>query len=154
MGGPVEINPTDLPEAQQLQQWWESGGHSNASHSLSTSTGGGGRMPTFSELKTIASIKNESLGHHNMDKGDYLSFKATLTFIKKDKEGGAWYPACSNSGEPCKNRYKVTQTRDQQWQCDKCQGIYADCVRRWIFSGVVEDGTGSTGPPMERDLPP
>jgi hypothetical protein len=41
----------------------------------------------------------------NADKPDWLSFKATITFIKKDMEGGA----CASSGEPCKNRCKVTQ---------------------------------------------
>ena len=28
--------------------------------------------------------------------------------------------------------------------CDKCNNHYPNCVRRWIFSGVVEDGTSST----------
>ena len=100
-------------------------------------------MDSFADRKSISSIKAENLGF-NGDKPDWLSFKGTLTFVRKDKEGGAWYPACANAGEPCKNRFKVTQTTDGQWFCDRCQGTYPNPVRRWIFSGVVEDATGST----------
>ena len=144
-GDGIDINP-DIPEAQHLRGWWQSSGSSAAAaRSLSsTSYGGGGKMDSLKDRKDIASIKNESLGYTNPDKPDWLSFKATISFIKKDKEGGAWYPACANSGEPCKNRFKVTQTTDGQWYCDKCQGTYQNCIRRWIFSGVVEDGTSST----------
>jgi replication factor A1 len=143
-GDGIDINP-DVPETTQLQSWWtQSGSAGGAARSLSSSGGGGGKMESLSERKEIASIKNDNLGYTNPDKPDWLSFKATITFIKKDKEGGAWYPACANAGEPCKNRFKVTQTVDGQWYCDKCQGTYAHCIRRWIFSGVVEDGTSST----------
>jgi replication factor A1 len=136
-----------LPQAVQLYQWWQRQQQSADTRpplrSLSAAVGGGRKAP-FGEQKTIASIKDDNLGFNNPEKGDYVQFKATVTFIKKDKEGGAWYPACPNVGEPCKNRFKVSQLTDQQWQCDKCQGTYATCVRRWIFSAVVEDGTSST----------
>ena len=49
------------------------------------------------------------------DKPDWLSFKAMLSFLKKDKDGGAWYPACANAGEPCKNRFKCSAMTDGQW---------------------------------------
>jgi replication factor A1 len=142
MGGGVEINPAS-PEAQALLQWWQGAGRNTATTTLSK-VGSYGKMATFAERKGIAAIKDENLGHQNIDKGDYITFKGNVAFIKKDREGGAWYPACANAGEPCKNRYKVTQTTDQQWQCDKCHLTYPNCVRRWIFSGKVEDGTGST----------
>jgi replication factor A1 len=144
-GDGIDINP-DVPESAQLQSWWAAAGSSgSAARSLSSSVGGAaGKIDSLSERKDIAAIKNDNLGYTNPDKPDWLSFKATITFIKKDKEGGAWYPACANSGEPCKNRFKVTQTTDGQWYCDKCQGTYQNCIRRWIFSGVVEDGTSST----------
>ena len=65
--------------------------------------------------------------------------------MKKDKEkGGAWYPACPNAGEPCRNLYKVTQTTDGQWFCDKCQGTFPNCCLRWIFSGTIKDDTATT----------
>ena len=82
------------------------------------------------------------MGHG--EKPDWLTFKGIVSFIKKDKEGGAWYPACANAGDPCKNMFKMTQTTDGQWFCDKCQGTYPNPVRRWIFSATVEDDTSST----------
>jgi replication factor A1 len=144
-GDGIDVNP-DVPEASQLQSWWtQSGSSGGTARSLSSSLGGGaGKIDSLAERKEIAAIKNDNLGYTNPDKPDWLSFKATITFIKKDKEGGAWYPACANAGEPCKNRFKVTQTVDGQWYCDKCQGTYQNCIRRWIFSGVVEDSTSST----------
>jgi len=145
-GDAVDIQP-DIPEAHALKQWWDSTGSAQqgSMRSLSGSGGSGGRADNFGDRKVIASIKEESLGQNSPDgKPDWLSFKATITFLKKDREGGAWYTACPNAGEPCKNRYKVTQTTDGQYFCEKCGGTFPNCVRRWIFSGVVEDDTGST----------
>jgi len=133
-----------IPETETLVQWWDSEGSSGqAVRSLSMISGGGGKMALFEERKGIANIKKEGLGYSN-EKGDYLSFKAHFTFLKKDKEGGAWYTACPNKEEPCRNRYKVMQTTDGNWQCDRCQGTYPNCTRKWIFSATVADDTGST----------
>jgi replication factor A1 len=142
LSGDYEVNP-DISEARSLLAWWKSGQGVNT-RSLSSSGGGAGRMEGFAERKDIATIKNENLGQSGSDKADYLTFKATLTFLKSNKEGGAWYPACANSGEPCKNMFRVTQTPDGQWSCEKCQGTYPTCVRRWIFSGTVEDDTSTS----------
>jgi replication factor A1 len=140
-GPSYEIRP-DIVPAKQLAAWWEqTGGTMPTQKSLSTA---GSRADLLSDRKPILSIKQENLGLVGGDKADWLSFKAALTFIKKDKDGGAWYTACANSGEPCKNRYKCSQTTDNQWYCDKCQGTYPNPVRRWIFSGVLEDSTSST----------
>jgi replication factor A1 len=140
--GAVVVQP-NIPEGHQLQQWWASGGGSAATRSLSSSGGGGGKMDSLTERKPIVSIKQDSMGY-SPDKPDWLSFKGTFSFIKKDKEGGAWYTACANSGEPCKNRFKVTQTTDGNWYCDKCQGTFPNSVRRWIFSGTISDDTSTT----------
>jgi len=143
-GDGVDVNP-DIPETAPLMNWWKTVGVTGATRSLSTSVGGGaGKMASLAERKSIASIKEEGMGMAGSEKADWVSFKATVSFIKKDKEGGAWYTACPNSGEPCKNRYKVTQTTDQQYHCDKCMNTYDNCVRRWIFSGVVLDDFSST----------
>ena len=134
-----------VPETEALYDWWKSQGSRAAPvKSLSTSGGTGGKMDPFSERKTIADIKNLNLGYQNQEKGDYLCFKANFTFFKKDKEGGAWYTACPNKEEPCRNRCKVTQTTDGNWQCDRCQGTYPTCTRKWIFSGTVGDDSGAT----------
>lgn len=151
LGSSMQVAPTNVPEASALQAWWDRTGCQSvgAMKTLSSSGGGGSKMPNLNELKGLSCIKEENLGfsHTGSDdgyKGDYFGAKATITFIKKDREGGAWYPACSNADEPCKNRYKVTQTSDGQWHCDKCQQVSPNCVRRWIFSIVLEDATGQT----------
>uniref|UniRef100_A0A6U3S1P3 Replication protein A subunit n=1 Tax=Ditylum brightwellii TaxID=49249 RepID=A0A6U3S1P3_9STRA len=142
---PAMVNP-HIPETQRLQSWWSTTGNKSigSMRSLSAGGGGAGRMDSFEDRKTIASIKDENMGHTDPSKPDWLSFKATFNFIKKDRDGGAWYPACSNSGDPCKNMYKVTQTTDGNWFCDKCQGTSPTCVRRFIFSATVTDDTSTT----------
>lgn len=144
LSGGSEICPQDYAnDVQRLEQWWNNGGSSSAgTKSLSVGMSGGGSVAPFLERLDIASIKGKHLGHG--EKPDFLTFKGTMSFIKKDKEGGAWYPACANAGDPCKNMFKVTQTTDGSWFCDKCQGTYPNPVRRWIFSGTVEDDTCTT----------
>jgi replication factor A1 len=142
-GDGVFVEP-EIPETEALQQWWESqGSRSRAVKSLSTSGGAGGKMDAFADRKSIADIKNQNLGYNN-EKGDFISFKAQFSFLKKDKEGGAWYTACPNKDEPCRNRCKVTQTTDGNWQCDRCHGTYPTCTRKWIFSATVADDTSTT----------
>jgi replication factor A1 len=135
----------DMPAAHQLAAWWRNHGTSASCRSLSGTAGGGGasgKAEALMDRKSIAAIKEENMGIQ--DKADWLSFKGTLTFLKKDKEGGAWYTACANAEEPCKNRFKCTQTTDGNWYCEKCNNTYPNPVRRWIFSGIVEDTTSST----------
>jgi replication factor A1 len=111
---------------------------------------GGNRGPDpFEQRKFISAIKSEQMGYN--DKPDWLSFKVTITFLKKEKQGdegpwytgdeGPWYTACANADDPCKNMYMATQTSDGNWHCDKCMKTYENCVRRFIFSGTVADDT-------------
>jgi len=145
-GGKPSLNP-NIPETSQLAQWWASNGNRSQARSLSSSGGGGGGRDTFESRKEVCSIKQEHLG--NNDKPDYLTFKAIFNFIKREKAGGddgggCWYTACANSGEPCKNMYKATQTSDGNWHCDKCQQTNTKCVRRFIVSACVADDTATT----------
>eukprot|EP00581_Thalassiosira_minuscula_P004331 CAMPEP_0183747146 /NCGR_PEP_ID=MMETSP0737-20130205/67112_1 /TAXON_ID=385413 /ORGANISM="Thalassiosira miniscula, Strain CCMP1093" /LENGTH=555 /DNA_ID=CAMNT_0025982855 /DNA_START=538 /DNA_END=2205 /DNA_ORIENTATION=+ len=139
-GQNFSINPK-IPQAESLKQWWSINGNKGASRSLSSTMGGSRGPEPFDQRKNVSSIKAEQLGYN--DRPDYLSFKATITFLKKEKQGdeGAWYTACANSGDPCKNMYKATQTSDGLWHCDKCQQTHDTCVRRFIFSGTVADDT-------------
>jgi replication factor A1 len=144
LSGGTPFPEPEMPETSRLQQWWDTqGSHGTTVKSLSGGGGGGGRMDPFADRRTIADIKNQGLGY-NSEKGDYLCFKAHFTFMKKDKEGGAWYPACPNKEEPCRNRCKVTQTTDGNWDCLRCHGVFPTCNRKWIFSTTVADDTGST----------
>jgi replication factor A1 len=141
-GAGYEVNP-NIPQAQSLRQWWiaNGNGRTTAARSLSTTMGGNRGPDPFDQRKYVSAIKSEQMGYN--DKPDWLSFKATITFLKKEKQGdeGAWYTACANADDPCKNMYKATQTSDGNWHCDKCMKTYETCVRRFIFSGTVADDT-------------
>ena len=154
LSGPqsVDMEP-NIPQTRELQQWWSANGQ-NMSNVKSLSAGGGGgasgRMEPFENRLTISDIKTRNLGYgmtnpgSTSNSGDYLTFKAHFNFFKKDREGGAWYPACLNKEDPCRNRCKVTQTTDGQWQCDRCHGVFPSCDFKWIFSGTVVDDTSTT----------
>lgn len=141
--GSYVVNPR-IPEAQRVSTWWQRGGSNSQVKSLTSSSGGGGagRYPEFDQRKTVAAIKSEHLGYN--EKPDYISFKGTVTFIKSDKEGGAWYQACPNTEEPCKNRYKVSQGIDGTFHCERCGGTYNNCMHRFIFSAIATDDTSSS----------
>lgn len=141
-GGTYNIDP-NIPEAHALKRWWASNGGQSQAKSLSSAGGNRGPDP-FDRRKSIASIKADQLGYG--DKADWLTFKATIMFLKKEKAGdeGAWYTACAMEGDPCKNMFKATQTSDGNWHCDKCQQTFPTCVRRFIFSGTVADDTCTT----------
>mmetsp|Transcript_30759 Transcript_30759/g.35880 ORF Transcript_30759/g.35880 Transcript_30759/m.35880 type:complete len:644 (+) Transcript_30759:225-2156(+) len=144
-GDGIAIRPR-IPDAERLQNWWQSGGSRVTSTKSLSSTGGGGagRFPKFEERKTVAAIKGENLGYTNPEKPDWISFKGTFNFIKSDKEGGAWYTACPNAEEPCKNRYKVTMGSDGSYYCERCQQNYNSCLHRYIFSATIGDDTSTT----------
>jgi replication factor A1 len=130
-------------DRNRLQHWWNSvGQHGGGGATTQLSGRGNSRVDAWADRKMISSIVDENLG--NGDSPDWITFKCVLTHIRKDKEGGAWYTACPNDKEPCKNRFKVSATPDGQWHCEKCQHTYPHPTRRWIFSGVVEDTSGST----------
>jgi len=144
-GSCILLNPR-IPEAERVRKWWMSSGSrgSVSIKSLSASGGSSGRKDSFDNRKSVSAIKMENLGHSADGKPDWISFKGTFTFLKKEKEGGPWYTACANAEEPCKNRVKVTQTNDGSWICDRCSQQRPNCVRRYIFSACVTDDTSTT----------
>jgi len=140
-GGPLIINP-NVPEANAIRHWWETQGAHGQIRSMSGGIGGAGREVPFDERKPISAINHEQLGFS--EKPDFLTFKATINFIKRDKDGGPWYTACANPEPPCKNLCKVTSTAENSWYCDRCHQTRQDCVRRYIFNGTVIDDTCTT----------
>lgn len=140
-GTVFSVNP-NISQVNGLRQWWTTHGNNTQTRSLSSAVGGSRGPDPFPQRKDVSSIKAEGLGHG--EKPDWLTFKATITFLKKDKQGGdegVWYTACADAEDPCRNMYKATQTSDGNWYCDKCQKTYDTCVRRFIFSGTVADDT-------------
>ncbi|GMH90990.1 hypothetical protein TrST_g6866 [Triparma strigata] len=138
-----------IPETERIQSWFQNRGANATVKNLSTGGGGAGRVETFESRKTVSAIRNEQLGYN--EKPDWLSFKATISFIKKDKEGGPWYPACPNAEEPCRNMCKVISTSDDHWQCEKCNKQYDKCTRRYIFSATFADNTSTCWASMFND---
>ena len=129
--------------ASPLVDWWRAQGSVTTVKTLSTARTASGSRPSLSDRKPLATIRQDHLGTSG-DSADWISFKAEVSFIKKDKEGGAWYTACPNAGEPCQNRYKATPTTDGQYHCEKCGNYYPNCTRRWIFSALLEDQSSSS----------
>ena len=100
-----------VEQAEIVKSWFEDQAGAAMSSRKKVSNRQSGGRDTFESRRTISAIKDESLGYN--EKPDWLSFKATINFIKKDKEGGPWYPACPNPEDPCKNMVKVVQTSDR-----------------------------------------
>ncbi len=144
-GDGIHIAPR-VPDAERLMQWWASGGQSVVTKSLSSTMGSGGakRFPKFEERKTIECIKNEHLGYTDPEKPDWVSFKGTFNFIKSDRDGGAWYPACPNKDDPCRNRVKVEDKQDGTYFCHRCNQTFDHCNFKYIFSATITDDTSTS----------
>ncbi|ETW00602.1 hypothetical protein, variant [Aphanomyces invadans] len=124
-----------LPEAARLLSWYSAGGASTSTKSLSGGGSGvGGGMGPFDQRSNIADIKEKRLGYGQ--KPDYITVKGTVSFIKHD--AGVWYQAC------VKCQKKVVPDAAQNFNCEKCQTVYASCENRYILSMVIQDTSGST----------
>ncbi|OQR94443.1 replication protein A 70 kDa DNA-binding subunit [Achlya hypogyna] len=124
-----------LPEAARLLNWYRAGGSATATKSLSGSGGGvGGGMGSFDQRAVVNDIKERRLGYGQ--KPDYITVKGTVSYIKHDS--GVSYQAC------VKCQKKVVPDVAQNYNCEKCQTVYASCENRYILSMVVQDGSGST----------
>lgn len=116
----ITLNPM-IDEAFALHQFRAAcpDGEIPVGASLSSNPGSslsGGEL--MERRKTTSSIKDEGLGMQEGNKADYITVKATTTYIKHDNE--CWYTACT--GENCSK--KVTQLTDGQWRCEKCNKEY------------------------------
>jgi replication factor A1 len=147
--GGIDINPFFLPNAKKLHSWWLS--QSNAITTIKPrnlslhTTQIQHSFDTIAERSNITKIKEHSMEAKNVDKRDYFTIKGYCKFISNNREGGAWYAACPNSDDPCRNLYKVTQSEDgSTWECKKCCKHYPKPVRRWILSAVIQDYSSST----------
>lgn len=130
------INP-DFPEAQSLRQWFDTGGKNIASQSIS-----GEVVPASFQnevRKTISQIKDEGLGRS--DKPDWVTIKATLSFIKTDN---FCYTACPLMIGDRKCSKKVTRSGNGQWCCDRCNQEFEECDYRYLLQVQVQDHTGIT----------
>uniref|UniRef100_A0A1D1YP03 Replication protein A subunit n=1 Tax=Anthurium amnicola TaxID=1678845 RepID=A0A1D1YP03_9ARAE len=130
------INP-DLPEAQSLRDWFDGGGKSATSQSISRDV-----MPVHQQneiRKTVSQIKDEGLGRG--EKPDWVTVKATVSFVKTDN---FCYTACPLTVGDRQCGKKVTRLGNGNWCCDRCNQEFEECDYRYLLQVQVQDHTGLT----------
>ncbi|KAF5748440.1 replication protein A 70 kDa DNA-binding subunit A [Tripterygium wilfordii] len=131
------INP-DFPEAGGLRHWFDQVGRNVASLSISRDSVPG--APKNEIRKTVSQIKDEGLGRS--DKPDWVTVRATITFIKTDT---FCYTACPlKIAEDRQCNKKVTKSGTGRWQCDRCNQEFEECDYRFLLQVQIQDHTGLT----------
>lgn len=129
------INP-DFPEAHSLRDWFDRVGKDVASQSISKDIMAG--APKHEIRKTVSQIKDEGLGRS--DKPDWITVKATITFIKTDN---FCYTACPLMIGDRQCNKKATRSGNI-WQCDRCNQEFDECDYRYLLQAQIQDHTGLT----------
>ncbi|KAL6523631.1 Replication protein A 70 kDa DNA-binding subunit A [Orobanche gracilis] len=132
------INP-DCPEANTLRDWFDRGGKDTPSHSISRELivpGGGSKNEI---RKSLTQIKDEGLGRS--DKPDWITVKATISFVKTDP---FCYTACPLMIGDRQCSKKVTKLGNSRWMCDRCNQEFEECDYRYLLQVQVQDHTGLT----------
>ena len=129
------INP-DFPEAHKLRVWFDQVGKDVASQSISKEIMPGAAKNEI--RKSVSQIKDEGLGRS--DKPDWITVKATITFIKTDS---FCYTACPLMIGDRQCNKKVTRSGDR-WQCDRCNQEFEECDYRYLLQAQIQDHTGLT----------
>lgn len=130
------INP-DSTEANTLREWFDRGGKDTASHSISKDFVPGGSKNEI--RKSLTQIKDEGLGR--LDKPDWITVKATISFIKTDN---FCYTACPLMIGDRQCNKKVTKSGNSSWLCDRCNQEFEECDYRYLLQVQVQDHTGLT----------
>ena len=130
------INP-DFPEAHSLRDWFDRVGKDSASLSISKDIIPGG--PKNDVRKTVSQIKDEGLGRS--DKPDWITVRATVSFIKTDT---FCYTACPLKIGDRQCNKKVTRSGNTRWQCDRCNQEFEECDYRYLLQAQILDHTGIT----------
>lgn len=130
------INP-DFPEACNLRMWFDRGGKHAASQSISRDIVPAGSKNEI--RKTVSQIKDEGLGRS--DKPDWITVKATISFIKTDT---FCYTACPLMIGDRQCNKKVTSSGNTGWHCERCNQTLEDCDYRYLLQAQVQDHTGLT----------
>lgn len=130
------INP-DLSEAHILRDWYDGGGKNTTSLSISKEIMPGAAKNEI--RKTVSQIKDEGLGRS--DKPDWITVKATISFIKTDS---FCYTACPLMIGDRQCNKKVNRSGNSKWLCDRCNQEFEDCDYRFLLQAQIQDHTGLT----------
>ncbi|KAG2184694.1 hypothetical protein INT43_000607 [Umbelopsis isabellina] len=129
--GSLKVNP-DIPEANELRQWYNNVGHtaqvdSFSGQSLGNTSGAGS---STSAKKSLADVKSEPLGAG--EKADFFTVRARVVYMKSDN---CSYPACPE----CKK--KLIEEGTGSWRCEKDQKSFPEPDYRYILSMSLADAT-------------
>ncbi|KAG9456509.1 hypothetical protein H6P81_001017 [Aristolochia fimbriata] len=89
--------------------------------------------------KTVAQIKDEGLGRS--EKADWISVKASVSFIKTDR---FCYEACPLLVGDRQCNKKVINNGDGRWQCERCDQSFPQRDYRYLLQLKIQDHTGLT----------
>lgn len=128
------INP-DFAETRRLTEWFSREGKSIAAPSISRDS----PMGRTDVRKTVSQIKDEGLGRS--EKPDWITVKATVSFIKTDS---FCYTACPLMVGDRQCNKKVINNGDGTWQCERCDKSFPECDYRYLLQFQIQDHTGMT----------
>ena len=74
-------------------------------------------------------------------RGQLISSKATVTFVRSDSSKPPMYPACASTND-C-NKKAVKSSSGTEWMCESCNQSFAQPRWRFILSATVVDHSGS-----------
>jgi replication factor A1 len=137
------FNP-DIPEGHVLRGWYDQGGSAAPVKKMSTGGGGNKGMAPFAERCSLEDIATKNMGMG--EKPDWITVKATVTFIKHDQEpkgdkpGGPWYHACPADSN---QNYKVVEEPNGDWRCEKLNQVFQEKTNRYILPMSVTDHSGT-----------
>ncbi|XP_039128729.1 LOW QUALITY PROTEIN: replication protein A 70 kDa DNA-binding subunit A-like [Dioscorea cayenensis subsp. rotundata] len=129
------IDP-DFPEAHRLREWYNRDGKNLIAPSISKDSSSMGRTDV---RKTVSQIKDEGLGRS--DRPDWITVKATVSFIKADN---FCYTACPLMVGDRQCNKKVNNNGDGTWHCDRCDKSFPECDYRYLLQFQIQDHTGMT----------
>ncbi|KAI8339707.1 hypothetical protein BC941DRAFT_372880 [Chlamydoabsidia padenii] len=129
--GNIKRDP-EIPEAQKLQQWYNSQGQSTSFSTYSNvmSSDSGAFAPNSAPKLTIQEAKDRKLGES--ERADYFVTRGTIMFFKNENYS---YPGCPDC------RKKLIQ-EVSHWRCEKCQKNHDAPLYKYVLSFSVEDATG------------
>ncbi|GLI66607.1 hypothetical protein VaNZ11_010528 [Volvox africanus] len=139
----LRIDPMDLPAAQRLRNWYDSGGRSQAVNSLSNAGMAGGGGGKADRRTTFAAIKDEHLG--TSGKPDWITVSAVVDMIKTESQGGGpsavVYPSCPHdfNGRPCQK--KMMDIGGGNWNCERCNYSTENPAWRYLVAMSACDHT-------------
>jgi len=114
--GSLVLNPTEVPEATKVKNWWTQGGSSQELTYISQTTGSGGAAPEGKKM-TVAEMRRASEQVQEPELYTLYCRLQTVQTRKRDETQQLFYTACMDNkenGKPCQRRV------DDQNFCNFC----------------------------------